>query len=203
MSEQNEKLTAEEKRLVVELENIALSIDHEGPLSDRDTGEEMAAKIRLYAAQQVEHATADLSDLLERNRCISTKFQMIASERSKQVKKLNAETAELRKELEVLNKKYRREVGICELYKERAAEAQRQRDGAVELLKDWHSETAKGKIKGVASFLQSDTAEFLSRLSSGETKPANEMPTRHEQDCYTRGICPECYQNLPSIDEQP
>lgn len=105
-NEQNEKLSAEENNLYMQMisQQSYTGYGVRAPARAR----ECAEFAKTYAAQQVEHATA-----------------------------------ELRKELEDLNKKYRREVALCELYKARAAEAQCQRDEFVKLLRGvyWKANT--------------------------------------------------------------
>lgn len=150
MSEQNDKLTAEEMAAkFAELSKPELfkgavhGIYGENAVSDLMRQYEDAANFALnYTAQQAEHATAELSDLLERNRRISTKYQRVASELSKQVKKLNAENAELRKELERCQKEYHALFTVAE--KERKTSYKRREE--LEALKSQLADAQKYKL---------------------------------------------------------
>lgn len=140
MSEQNEKLTA--LNVTVQLQDFYKN--------NTDKGAGFPQRlIKLFAAQQVEHATAELREELEA------------------VKKEN-------KEWKARNLEFSYEVAVksCVKLDKELSEAQRQRDEAhlcIFNLLRLHGEDAINDVWTV-NYIIEKAKEWLSRLSSGETK---------------------------------
>lgn len=221
MSEQNEKLTAEEmthmgthRDIIVDLHRA--EIEHHGAIrsfkNGFEEGYELAAMDKNQTVADHQKATAELRAILE-NKLIGEKEgnALHASDAYYEIANMLEVKAggsvieavdELREELERWKQKYDdiytgHKDAIAKVEKERdekedlldgqyhynvgqdieigqlqtqLAEAQRQRDEAAALIKRYLSRKADDNIL-VAHDLDMDCEEWISRLSSGETKP--------------------------------
>lgn len=163
MSEQNDKLTAEEMAAkFAELSKPELfkgavhGIYGENAVSDLMRQYEDAANFAFnYTAQQVEHATAELRKELEAKENGNNNLKIALEEARKSIIKAASVESECFKKIESLNTQL--------------VEAQRQRDEAVKLIKRYLSRKSTDNIL-VAHDLDMDCEEWISRLSSGEAK---------------------------------
>lgn len=162
MSEQNEKLTANAKDFIFELLEMKLDAEY-GNVTGKD---EVLKELINWHAQQVEHATAELRKALN--------FE-------------HGENVRLSNEINTL--------------KTQLAEAQRQRDECIYAMKELDRIKKEGseresflialveKLLGCGTFSPYDNVgvvkqakEYLSRLSSGETKQEAKCPICRKGD---------------------
>ena len=166
MSEQNEKLTAEDTPaykiydLAVEYATNQISVS------------EFTEGSNAIIFQQVEHATAELrKELGEVEKSRNTFQQRFIQKKDE----------------------YYAAMGNVRNLSHQLAEAQRQRDEVVELLKEWQEYGDAGAVEWTCGdTIYEDTVDLISRLSSGETKSGSEW-IKSSDKLPTQGQCIDIY----------